>query len=349
MKNYYQINVIKKNIRILSYFIIIFLLTIIIVDVILSNILEKEFYKNLWKWRTDNDINIDSRELGDSTNLFNNTYYGNNFVLWKERGSLYWLPQISRSSWYWTWECNIYWIWDSITYWVWVDEWEEYLSFLAKNYTNTNIYNYGVSWHWIYQAYLTDKLYLESNDKDLIIWQIFNDDFQMFKYMYWRIYNTSLDIHFANGLPILSKLIWNDINNFLLKNSYLYNELLILQTKNFDELRDYENNSVYLLWLLDDFLIRKVNKEEKLLFVFWMDYEVDINMNNRLLPKEYKLIIELLEKYNVPYINLIDEEIIVQDMFTWDNIHFNIKWNEEVSKLIFNKVKDEGLLPNKCY
>lgn len=329
-------------------FTLLFLTTFLITDLFLSLVFEKEFYHILWKKWENELITWDvTREFW--------RLYGNDefkFIIWNSKNndlwSLFWVSKSERWNWYWTGECSIYWLWDSITYWMWVDAWQEYLARLSELFNNNKVYNYWINWHWIYQSYFMNEKYINPKEKDLVIWQFFWDDFLIFKYVFWRIYNTGLNIDYLNWTPIFSNLLWNNINNFLLKNSYLYNKLLIFKTNSYG-INSNIDSKEYLLSLIDSFLSYKKVNNENVLFIFWIDYNLDIINWNWEIRGEYRLIMNLLDKYGLPYINLADSKILTRDMFLSDGIHFTVEWNKNVADIIYKKIKDEELLPNKCY
>ena len=166
-------------------YIIVFCLTFIILDIILSYFFEKEIYI-----LSNNKIDIISEQKS------------NKQVNWANVENVWQIP-------YWDAEyrwpfldyknekklnCRISWFWDSIIWWSWVSKWETYMDFLSNEYLNTEILNFWIPWSDLLQQIIKfDKTNIK--DSDLIIWHIWEDDKHIYNNINGVLYDSRLKLN----------------------------------------------------------------------------------------------------------------------------------------------------------
>lgn len=335
----FQYTTILKNL-------VIFLLSIFILDLFLSMILDKDIY-NLINNKIDiipsnkSNKQVDWAEISDiwSVPFWDSEYRGPYFDYKKEK----------------TLNCRVVWLWDSIIWGSWV-KWEEtYMKYLNDKINNSEFINMWIPWSDLLQQIIKyNKESLKWNN-DLLIWHIWEDDAHVYKNINWVLYDSRIilndlwDIFLFNFIP-------ENINLFLLKKSYFYNELIKLKYKGnfFNKKTD---NFEYVLLELDKFIKENYLENNKILILFspslssytykskfWWDYNW--------YPMFYNEIQWILSKYkNTDFIyldtffNWVDVESIRYD----DCCHFNSDWHKIIADKLYDYIKTNKILDEKCY
>jgi len=335
--------------KIIKY-IVIFVLSLIICDIILSSFFEKEVYNLL-----NHKLKIIPKEKSrkDPSNIY---------LKWSEKNIPYWENDEYR------WplfnyninkklNCRILWIWDSIIWWSWVKWNETYLYNIQKKLINTEVIDLWVPGFDILQEIVKFNESKLWDDTDLLIWHIWEDDDHIYKLINWILYNSEIEKYVFNWVPKLFSFLNDNLNKFLLKNSYLYNKLLFIKLKN-NIKRENISNIDYIINKLDkvfkDYLKKWKNK--KILLIFSPSLENNTyrwkHWNVNWYPRFYKQIEQKFisnKNINILYLDNFFKWINVKDI-RYDNCcHFNKLWHEIIADKLYKYIKTNKLLDEKCY
>jgi hypothetical protein len=323
---------------------------IIIIDIMLSFIFVKEINSILL-----NKIDIiESWEKHKIINYNANTEKINGYDVpyWtaEYRGPFFWYKKDKLLS------CRILWIGDSIIYWSQVDWKNTYLNILSNKIKNTEIINKWVPWYDLLQEIMS---YYESwlgDSTDLLIWHLWEDDYFIYKLINWILYDSNVYVNWK-WEPELFNFIPKEINSFLIKKSYLYNNLLKIKMNYEIKLDRISNNS---------FVIQELDKLFKDYLSKWNNKKILILLSPRLRndsfnwswrdKKGYQEIYKNIEESfswtkstSVIYLDRLLEWVSVKDISNDNICHFNEKWHQIIADKLYDYIKTNKLLDDKCY
>lgn len=333
----------KKTVQ----FILIFILSFILIDFLLSLFFEKDVYE-----LSRNKINIISEQKSNKQVDWTEIYNIWNIPYWEAdyRGPYYNYKKNKES------DCRVLWLGDSIIWWSWV-EWDyTYFYNLSKMYSNTEFINLWIPGSDALQQII--KYEKEGiTDNDLLIWHIRSDDTHIYKNIDWVLYDSRIELNDFWKL-FLFNFIPNKVNDFLTKNSYVYNKLLLIKFNSKINEADSStdiSNSEYVISELKKVIDSQ--KDKKILFLFSPPLDND----------EYIFKNEHSESwYPVFYTDLENEfkwntnihMLYLDEFFKWIKVeeirydtccHFNEKWHEIISNKLNDFIKNNAILDEKCY
>lgn len=321
-----------------------FIFSIIIIDIALSIIFEKKINKLI-----NNKIEVITEEKSRKQVDWSDINDVNNIPFWDAvyRWPTFWYKEKSEKS------CRILWLGDSIIWWSWVEWNETYFNFLNNKLPETELLNFWIPWSdFLQQIIKYDKESI--NDSDLLIWHIWEDDVHMYQNVNGVLYNASVVLNEVWEIE-LTTFIPKAVNTFLIKYSYLYNELLIIKNNNSINKTEISNQD-YLV----DIFIENINKykikNKKILIIFSPSLKNNTYRQKHWrfdgYPWHYKEIENKLKNeknINFLYLDTFLTWIEVQDIRYDDCCHFNKKWHEIIADKLYNFIKLNNLLDEKCY
>ena len=250
-------------------------------------------------------------------------------------------------------ECRVVGIWGSIIRWTWVEWKETYFYDLSKKYKNTELINLGIPWSMPLQQIMKLKKENILHDTNILIWEIWHDDFTYYTFSNGFLYNSNLILNNFWYISLFNSIPQN-INNFLLNNSVLYNKLLKIKLS-----FEVSYSSTYIT---EEYILEKVKKQSenflslntnnKIIFLFstylWTknkEYEDEAHIN---IYYKFKNVLSFNDN-----IYFLDSNDLLKtkdlSIYNFDDIHFNIKWNEVMWNWLYNYIKTNKLLDEKCY
>lgn len=323
----------------------LFFMTIFILDIFLSLLLEKEIHVLMenkieiipWKKSTKQ---IDWAEVSDHDSIpfwdFEYRWPSQNIGTQKQKS------------------CRILGMWDSIIWWSWVSWKETYLYYLWKSLENTEVVNLWIPWSDLLQQMIKYNKEWMNKENDLLIWHLWEDDGHVYKNINGVLYDSRIELNSIWKLFLFDFLSekWND---FLIKYSYLYNQLLLIKYKN--TLKKQQVNTLdYVLDEFDKFLENEKVNNKKILLIFSPALENNTYRKDHWkfngYPKIYQDIQERVKQR--PYIEVLfldsffqneDVEDIRYDKYC----HFNQKWHRIIAEKLYEYIKTNELLDEKCY
>ena len=353
MKNVISLIVkIKKVLKKILTSIIIFFITLVLIDFFWCFIFDKDIKDfNKYKIKISEKSTISQSDI----NKFKYEFWLKNvnwYPYWEELNR--W-PTINykhnKQE-----KCRILWIWGSIIRGSWVDEKESYFHILSNNFKNSEFINISIPWSMPLQQIIRFEKEKLLHDTDLIIWEIWHDDLIYFTYSNGILYNSKviLDdnwyISLYNGIP-------ENINLFLINNSIIYNKLLkikLLIQINSESKKEKDITEEYILSKVkkqvDDYL--KINWNNKVIFII----SSFLWTKNKIYEDEKHLYI--LNKLNDLFKNNSRVEIINEEkllnikdftQYNLDDVHLNTLWNKVVWEKLYEYIKTNKLLDEKCY
>lgn len=330
-------------------FMVIFIISILLCDLILSFFLEKEIYKMIHNKLDIIPVNISEKQ----------PEWANFFLKWNEIEIPYWENNEYRGP-YLNYKknkklnCRVLWIWDSIIWWTWINWSDTYFNLLSKKIKNTEWINNWVPWHDTLQSIIKYKEWKIYEDTDLLIWHFWSDDDKVYKLINWTLYNSQI---ITNTIWEPYLLQWDFINGILLKYSYLYNKLLKIKMKSEIKLYDY-NNVDYIVSELNknyiDYL--SISKNKKILILFSPSLTNNSYKEkwwkNQWYPEIYKKIdknFSWVKNINILYLDSLLKWIYAKDIRYDECCHFNKKWHKIIAEKLYDYIKNKKLLNEKCY
>ena len=327
---------------------ILFILTILVIDIILSLAFDKEI--NLL---IENRLNIVEEKKTDK-HIWGATFFNiDDIAMWSQN---YRWPTFNYEA-NKKLDCRVLWLWDSIIYWSWV-WWEStYFNLLNNKLKNTEFINLWIPWFDLLQSITKlkeDDLYL---DTDLLILHIWSDDNHVYKLIDWVLFDANIVL---NNIwePFLFNWIPEFINNFLLKKSYFYNKILKIKMKWEIQYNNLDLNE-YLVWelkiTLEKFILSWEDKKVLILLSPSLEnnsYKWKNWWDNEWYPYFYRKIeneLSLIDNINILYLD---------SFFKWTNVegirndtccHFNEEWHNIISEKLNNYIKTNWLLDEKCF
>lgn len=337
-------NVIKKR-----KYIVVFIISILILDILLSFVFQKDFYDfyNLKK------INIIEKSLmtivtDDEKKKNLGIKNINWFPFWdaKYRGPTFNYEYNSDE------KCRVVGIWGSIIRWSWVKYMYSYFHRLWINFINSEFINLGIPWSMPLQQII--KLDKENvlDDTDLLIWSIWHDDFFHFTYSNWILYNSKITLNNYWAISLFNFLS-EDLNNFFINNSLVYNKLLKIKVSweiaktSVDITEDYIMESIKNK--VDDF-IKTDNK--KVIFLMspylWTKHKQLEDMQHIYMYNKFKDYFS--DNENISVIDLA-KLLDVDDFspYNLDDVHFNEIGSENVAEKLYEFIIANKQLDEKCY
>lgn len=347
----------------ISLFVICILLLLLEFILFLTTDFEKEAMHIILQ-KDDIDYMRNSKNPYLSYELVPNTYNQDNLII-NSLGFRDYERNISKT------KFRICVIGDSVTYGIGVGKNETFSYILEKKLNkegyDVEVWNMGVPAYNSIQKNIMVRKAINEFNADLIIYQYFSDDnvptgilYNPIKHKEWdqseHILMNEIDsfaTYFKNFFPFPEK-----INEFFLKNSYVY-RFVNQKIENIINRISKKNNSE------NSFITYKRNMSEKYnyqavedslkigsgkMLVFIPPIIIDVNKQ----PKEFPVLKKLSEKYNIPFLNLIEIiEIEKVNIYGFrskthpeDDAHPNYEGHKFYAEKILKEVKEKKLIIN---
>lgn len=330
-------NVIKKILFNISLFIV----TILIIDIFLSSILDKEVYSLMKNKIELVPIKTDPMQIIDRVDV--SIEWGTPY--WEEVNNQKKKNQKKSK------KCKVIWLWDSLMAWAWVmKKWDNnFMKNLWLLTHNTDFLNFWIPWATIEQEII--KYYKESEweSTDLLIWQIHEWDFYVYNLVDGILYNSNVMVH--KGYPTISSKIPHNINKYFIKNSYIYNKLILLFNMNNSKqsIDRYQYVGDKMSRLIDQY--QKSGNDKKVLFLF----NIDISSSKEQWNKDafdYNFIHNKFKNQKWIYFSylhdMFNKEVI--DRVKYDNCcHYKKEWHEIIANKLYKYIKTNQLLDESCF
>ncbi|NDK07628.1 hypothetical protein EOM39_00100 [Candidatus Gracilibacteria bacterium] len=341
-------NVINKHLKKVFLGTSIFIISLIILDIILSIFFDKDVNRLI-----ENKIEIVAKEKSRKSVDMEKVSFINDIPYWDSeyRGPFLNYKYDKQL------KCRILGIGDSIMQGSGVGGNSTYLYNLSKKLDNTEIINMAIPGFDLLQEiikYNEEKL---GDNTDLLIWHIWSDDDNIYKYINGVLYDSEVVIN-DYGEPILFSYIPRNINLYLIKNSYIYNKLLKIKIKN-DVKKTSISNINYVINKLDiilkDYLSKGNNKKVLLIFSPSLDnnsYSEEFSTGIKGVNPLYTKIENKLSQYNnikMLYLDKFFKGIEVKEIRHDPVCHFNEKGHKIISEKLYEYIKTNKLLDDKCY
>lgn len=324
---------------------IVFLLTLFLSDILLSLLLPKDVYEMI-----NHNIGVEplqiSRKQRSDVELYNNYIpYWEAEYRWPYFGF-----KTTKNL-----QCRVLWIWDSIIRWSWVSWDKTYFKLLSNYIKNTEWINNGVPWHDTLQSIVKFEEWDLYKDADLLIWHFWEDDNHIYKLIDWVLYDSKITIN-EFWKPYL--FWYQKLDTFLLKYSFLYNKILEIKMK--WEMNKFElDNEDYILYELSkvyqDFLHLWNNKKILIIFspsLLNNSYKWEKWWDSDGYPYFYKKIEKKFSWVNnikILYLDTLFKWVDPKDIRYDTCCHFNDKWHQIIAEKLFEYIKSNKLLDEKCY
>lgn len=337
--------ILKKHIN----FFIIFIFSIIIFDIFLGFIFEKDI-KNFQKYEvkvTDkSNMWIVSEANKKELKIINYNWY----PYWEMdyRGPL---MDFKKSKWL---NCRVLWMWGSTIWGAWVPWNKTYLYNISQKFKNTEFINISIPWSMPLQQIIRLEKEWLLHDTDLLFWDIWHDDFIPFVYSNWILYNSKIVLNNKWKLSLF-QFVPDKINTFLINYSLLYNKLLKIKIKNnINNTKENDVTKEYILEKIKEEVEKYLayNKDNKVVFLMHPYLGIkSIDYESRQHEYMKKIFTELFKN---------NERVIIMDLYdsiksykmeeyNLDDVHFNISWHNIVWNKLYEFIKTNKLLDDKCY
>ena len=346
MKNVIKFLILKINKTTINIF--IFIVVIIFIDIILFLIFRNninEFTKYSIEVLEDTKFKVGPDRTPDKeTWIVNINWYP--YWEFSYRWSFIYEKNKQR-------KCRVIGVWGSIIRWMWV-KWEEtYFYNLSKRYNNTEFINLGIPWSMPLQQIM--KLEKEDilHDTNILIWEIWHDDFTYYTFSNGFLYNSKVILNNYWNVSLFKNMNSN-LNNILLNTSVLYNKLLKIKSS-----FEIAYSSTYVT---EKYILEKVkaqsenflslNTNNKIIFLFstylWTKNKKDEDDAHIKIYDKFRKILSYTDS-----ISFLDSNDLLNSrdlsIYNFDDIHLNIKWNEVMWEGLYNYIKTNKLLDEKCY
>lgn len=335
-----------KWIRKFFIFFSVFIFTLIIVDLFLSYFYDKEIYE-LQKNKIDiipqekSRKQIDKLMLPDIGNVpYWETNYRWPYINYKKNKER---------------KCRIVWLWDSVIWWSWVEATETYMYHLQIKLWSSELLNYWIPWSDSLQQMIKyNKEWLEGKN-DLLIWHIREDDNHIYKNINWVLYDSNIVLNGAWEV-FLFRIIPNDTNDFFIKYSYIYNKLLTIKYNKQLSYKKTVDNNVYIVWEIKKFIKDKKNENKKIILLLSpvLAHNLAKSSNAGINPQspfynEIQKTFSWIENVNILYLEEFFYWMDIKDIRYDDCCHFNISWHKIIAEKLYDYIKINNLLDEKCY
>ncbi|NDK07629.1 hypothetical protein EOM39_00105 [Candidatus Gracilibacteria bacterium] len=338
----------KKNIKKIIHFILMFFLSIIFLDIILGFFLEKnikEFKNYKVEISSKSNMGIVSKDNIDSLNII----YTNGQPYWEMgyRGPYY---NYKKKK---TLNCRVLGMGGSTIWGAGVNEDETYFYRLSKKIKNSEFINISIPGSMPLQQIV--KLEKEGllHDTDLLLWDIRHDDFIPFVYSNGILYNSKIILNKYGNISLFN-IIPEKLNNFLINYSLIYNKLLKIKISlNISTVDKKDVTEQYILSEIkkevEKYLKNNVNNK----VVFLMHPYLGINNKFDIVQHKYmkdKFINVFKTNNKVLILDLSDMiKGYNNEDFNLDDVHFNINGHNIVGNKLYDYIITNKLLNEKCY